>query len=121
MLTLQRTWKKKRSTTGYVFTSGGGPISWRVTLQSITALSTTEAEYIALAEAGKEAVWLNGLAREFGITQGSMVIRCDSQSAIYLAKNQVFHGRLKHIENRYHQIRDWVESKEVTLDKKLLD
>ena len=47
---------KRRSTTGYVFTSGGGPISWRATLQSITTLSTTEA--------GKEAVWLNGLAKE---------------------------------------------------------
>ena len=67
---------KRRSTTGYV--SGGGLISWRATLQSLTALSTTEAKYIALAEAEKEAFWLNGLVREFGITQGSKVIRCDN-------------------------------------------
>ncbi|TXG69854.1 hypothetical protein EZV62_004789 [Acer yangbiense] len=107
----------KRSTTSYVFTSGGKLISWRATLQSITALSTTETEYIALTEAGKEAVWLNGLAREFRITQGSMVIRCDNQSAIYLVKNQVFHGRSEHNEARYHRIRDWVESKVVTLEK----
>lgn len=57
-------------------------------LQSITTLSTTEAEYIAVAEARKEAVWINGLTREFGITQSTMVIRCDIHSAIYLAKNQ---------------------------------
>ncbi|KAI9182551.1 hypothetical protein LWI28_026470 [Acer negundo] len=108
---------KRRSTTGYNFTSGGGPISWRAILQSITRLSTAEAKYIALAEARKEAVWLNGLAKEFEITQGSMVIRCDSQSTIYLVKNQVFHRRSKHIEARYHRIRDWLESKEVTLER----
>ncbi|CAL8116761.1 unnamed protein product [Prunus armeniaca] len=52
---------KRRSTSGYVFTCAGRPISWRALLQPITALSTTEAEYIALAEARKEAIWLNGL------------------------------------------------------------
>jgi hypothetical protein len=99
---------KRRSTTGYVFTYGGGPISWRSVLQTDTALSTTEAEYMALTEASKEAMWLSGLVKKFGLTQNSMVVRCDSQSAICLAKNQVFHSRTKHIELRYHRIRDWV-------------
>lgn len=108
---------KRRSTSGYVFTCAGGPISWRALLQPITALSTTEAEYIALAEAGKEAIWLNGLVSQMGITQDCVKLKCDSQSAIYLAKNQVFSGRSKHIEARYHRIRNWVESKEIWIEK----
>ncbi|PRQ16639.1 putative RNA-directed DNA polymerase [Rosa chinensis] len=108
---------KRRSTTGYVFTCGGGPVSWKSTLQAVTALSTTEAEYMALTEASKEAIWLNGLASEFGIHQEGVVVKCDSQSAIHLAKNQVFHARTKHIDVRYHRIRDWVESGNIIVEK----
>uniref|UniRef100_A0A2N9EER7 CCHC-type domain-containing protein n=1 Tax=Fagus sylvatica TaxID=28930 RepID=A0A2N9EER7_FAGSY len=78
----------KRSTTGYVFTLSGGPICWKSTLQSIVAMSTTEAEYMAVAEAAKEALWLKGLVKELGLNQGGVHMHCDSQSAIYLAKNQ---------------------------------
>ncbi|KAL6273672.1 hypothetical protein ACE6H2_024364 [Prunus campanulata] len=74
---------KRRSTTGYVFVCGGGP-----------------AEYMALTEASKEALWLQRLAQKFGIAQDLVVIKCDSQSAICLAKNQVYHGRSKHIHVR---------------------
>uniref|UniRef100_A0A2N9GJC7 Integrase catalytic domain-containing protein n=1 Tax=Fagus sylvatica TaxID=28930 RepID=A0A2N9GJC7_FAGSY len=78
----------RRSTTGYVFTLSGGPICWKSTLQSIVAMSTTEAEYMAVAEAAKEALWLKGLVKELGLNQGGVQMHCDSQSAIYLAKNQ---------------------------------
>ena len=108
---------KRRSTTGYVFTCSGGPISWRSMLQSISALSTTEAEYMALTEAAKEAIWLRRLASDLGLQQNSMAVQCDSQSAICLAKNQVFHARTKHIEVRYHRIRDWLNSGEVEVKK----
>ena len=108
---------KRRSTTGYVFTCGGGPVSWKATLQAVTALSTTEAEYMALTEASKEAIWLNGLASQFGIHQEGVVVKCDSQSAIHLAKNQVFHARTKHIDVRYHRIRDWVEAGDIIVEK----
>ncbi|TQD80644.1 hypothetical protein C1H46_033823 [Malus baccata] len=108
---------KRRSTSGYVFTCAGGPISWRALLQPITTLSTTEAEYIALAEAGKEAIWPSGLVSQMGITQDCVKLKCDSQSTIHLAKNQVFSERSKHIEARYHRIRDWVESKEIWIEK----
>ena len=53
----------RRSTTGYVFTLSGGPICWKSTLQSIVAMSTTEAEYMAVAEAAKEALWLKGASQ----------------------------------------------------------
>ncbi|KAL0349992.1 UNVERIFIED_CONTAM: Retrovirus-related Pol polyprotein from transposon TNT 1-94 [Sesamum radiatum] len=62
----------RRSTTGYVFTLGGGPICWKSTVQSIVALSTTEIEYMAVAEAAKEALWLSGLSKEPGVEQGGV-------------------------------------------------
>ncbi|KAH9718108.1 hypothetical protein KPL71_022089 [Citrus sinensis] len=58
---------KRRSTTGYVFTLGGGPVSWRSILQSTIALSTTEAKYMAATEAVKEAIWLKGLLGDLGV------------------------------------------------------
>uniref|UniRef100_A0A2N9G1G5 CCHC-type domain-containing protein n=1 Tax=Fagus sylvatica TaxID=28930 RepID=A0A2N9G1G5_FAGSY len=67
----------RRSTTGYVFTLSGGPICWKSTLQSIVAMSTTEAEYMAVAEAAKEALWLKGLVKEFGLNQGGVQMHCD--------------------------------------------
>ncbi|BBH02483.1 NAD(P)-linked oxidoreductase superfamily protein [Prunus dulcis] len=71
----------------YVFTCGGRPISWRVVLQSVTALSTTKEEYMRLTEASKEALWLTRLAKEFGITQDLVVIQSNSQSVKCLVKN----------------------------------
>ena len=59
----------RRSTTSYVFTLFGGPVCWRSTLQSLVAMSTTEAEYMAVAKATKEALWLKGLVKELGLNQ----------------------------------------------------
>ena len=60
---------KRRSTTGYVFTLARAPVSWKSTLQSTVALSTTEAEYMAITEAVKEAIWLQGLLDDFSVGQ----------------------------------------------------
>ena len=106
-----------RSTTGYVFTLAGGPICWRSMVQSLVALSTTESEYMALAEAGKEALWLKGFVNELGIDQGGVQLYCDSQSAIYLAKHQVYHARTKHISVRYHKVRELIATGDVILEK----
>lgn len=108
---------KRRSTTGYVFTLAGGPISWRSMLQSTVALSTTEAEYMAVTEAFKEAIWVHGLIEDLGIDQENVEVFCDSQSAICLAKNQVHHSRTKHIDVRFHFIREIVEEGDVLLQK----
>lgn len=107
----------RRSTTGFVFIFNGGPLCWRSVLQSTAALSTTEAEYMALTEACKEALWLKGLVEELGFKQNSVQIECDSQSALNLAKNQIFHARTKHIDVRYHRIREWVSSGGISLRK----
>ncbi|BBG96452.1 Protein of unknown function D [Prunus dulcis] len=90
---------KRRSTMWYVFTCDGGSISRRAVLQSVIALSTTKwSIYMKLTKASKEALWLTRLAKEFRIAQDLVVIQSDSQSAIWLVKNQVFHGRSKHID-----------------------
>uniref|UniRef100_A0A2N9HBW1 Integrase catalytic domain-containing protein n=1 Tax=Fagus sylvatica TaxID=28930 RepID=A0A2N9HBW1_FAGSY len=107
----------RRSTTGYVFTLSGRPICWKSTLQSIVAMSTTEAEYMAVAEATKEALWLKGLVKELGLNQGGVQMHCDSQSAIYLAKNQVYHARTKHIDVKFHKIRELIVTGDIVLEK----
>ena len=80
---------KHRSIMGYVFTLSQVPISWRSTLQSTAALSTTDAEYMAMTEAIKEAIWLQGLLDDLWIGQDLLKINCDSTSIIYLIKNYI--------------------------------
>ena len=107
----------RRSTTCYVFTLGGGPICWKFMIQSLVALSTIESEYMAIVEVAKESLWLTSLVKELGIQQGGIQLYCDSQSAIYLAKNQLYHARTKHIDMRFHKIRELVYSGELLLEK----
>ena len=66
------------------------------------ALSTTEAGYMVVVEAGKEVIWMKNFIRELGIQQEEFQIHCDSESAIHLAKNATYHSRTKHIQKRYH-------------------
>ncbi|GJY38887.1 secreted RxLR effector protein 161-like protein [Tanacetum coccineum] len=94
----------RRSLTGYVFTIGSSVVSWKATLQPSVALSTTEAEYMALTEAAKEGIWLKGLIEDLGFPQDQAIVFCDSMSAICLAKDQVYQDRPKHFEVRNHFI-----------------
>ncbi|KAM2793311.1 hypothetical protein PS2_004857 [Malus domestica] len=107
----------RKSTTGYVFTMAKGPVCWRSILQSYVALSTKEAEYMAVAEAIKEAIWIHRLIRDLGVDQKQVQVHCDSQSAIYLAKYHVHHARTKHIYVRYHFVREVVGEGEIILQK----
>ncbi|RVW90974.1 Retrovirus-related Pol polyprotein from transposon TNT 1-94 [Vitis vinifera] len=107
----------RKSTTGFVFTLGGTAISWASNLQKIVTLSTTEAEYVAATEAGKEMIWLHGFLDELGKKQEMGILHSDSQSAIFLAKNSAFHSKSKHIQTKYHFIRYLVEDKLVILEK----
>ena len=108
---------KRRSLTGYVFTLGGNLVSWKSTLQHVVALSTTEAEYIALTEAIKEAIWIKGIINELGIKSSSVKLYCDSQSAIHLSKNTMFHERTKHIDVRLHFVRDIISQDIIRVEK----
>jgi ATP-binding cassette subfamily B (MDR/TAP) protein 1 len=89
---------KRRSLTGYVFTIGGCVVSWKAILHSTVAWSTIEAEYMAIAEACREATWLRGLYNELGGDISCITIFCDSQSDICRTKDSMFHERTKHIE-----------------------
>ena len=85
--------------------------------QVVVALSTTKVEYMAATHASKEVVWLQRLCSELGFKQQAVRIDCDSQSAIFLAKNPTYHSRTKHIDVQYHFVRDMVESMKVLLEK----
>ena len=73
-------------------------------LQSTVTLSTTEAEYMAMMEAMKEVIWLQGFLDGLRIDQDLLKINCESMSAIYLEKNQMYNARTKHIDVRFHFI-----------------
>ncbi|GKF37616.1 hypothetical protein Tco_0114374 [Tanacetum coccineum] len=95
----------------------GYVVSWKATLQHVVVLSTTEAKYMALTEAVKESIWLKGLLIELGVNLRLVVVNCDNQDAIHLSRNSMFHERTKHINVRYHFIREIMESKEIVVVK----
>ena len=107
----------KRSTTGYVFIVGGTTVSWVSKIQSVVALSTTEAEYVATTQASKEMIWLKRFMDELGKKNDMGALYSDSQSSIHLAKNSSFHSRTKHIHLKNHFIRSVLEDGELKLEK----
>jgi transposase InsO family protein len=101
----------RRSTSGYVFMLGDGAISWNSKKQPTIALSTTEAEYMAISQSTREALWLRQLLSDVGLEQErSTPLMCDNQGAIALVKNPTHHSRSKHIDIQHHFIREKVES-----------
>lgn len=107
---------ERRSATGYVFKFQGAPITWATKRQTTVALSTAEAEYMALSAATQEAVWLRNFNREFKIVPCIPTqIFCDNKSAIDLAHTSIHHSRSKHIDIRHHFVREKVFSKEIVL------
>eukprot|EP00253_Pinus_taeda_P033245 PITA_33245 len=96
----------RKSTAGYVFTLGSGPITWACKKQAAISLSSAEAEYRGAVEASKEALWLRQILSELGFEQQHpTTLWCDNQSAIQLCKDPVQHQRRKHIELHMHFIR----------------
>eukprot|EP00253_Pinus_taeda_P027362 PITA_27362 len=96
----------RKSTAGYVFTLGSGPITWACKKQGAISLSSAEAEYRGAVEASKEALWLRQILSDFGFQQQHpTTLWCDNQSAIQLCKDPVQHQHSKHIELHMHFIR----------------
>lgn len=110
----------RKSTSGYLFTLAGGAVSWRSKTHEPVALSSMEAEYIAASEAVKEVVWLREFLASLKFIERAfdqVTIYCDNQAAIKVAKDPKFHSKTKHIEGRYHYIRDVINRlKTVQLD-----
>jgi hypothetical protein len=106
----------RKNTSGCCFGLGSAVVSWFSRKQKSVALSSAEAEYMAASQASCEALWLHKmLIGLFGVQLRPTVIYCDNQSCIKLSENPVFHDRSKHIEIRYHFIRDYVQRGAVEL------
>jgi hypothetical protein len=111
--------RKFKSTTGFCALIADGPVTWTSRKQTVTAQSTTESEYMALADAAKQAIWLRHLlyaVRKPEVYGKEMTtIYGDNKGSLDLTANPVFHSRTKHIQVRYHAIRDYVERGEIRL------
>ena len=70
-----------------------------------------------MTEAMKEIIWLQGLLDDLGINQDLLKINCDSMSDVYLAKNQEYHARTKHIDVRFHFVREILDEGDIELLK----
>lgn len=94
--------------TGWIFNLAGAAVSWNCKRQRTVALSTAEAEYMAMSSASQETSWLIQFLGQFGI-KGSVVLQGDNKGAIDIAREEAFHQNTKHISIRYHFIRDKVK------------
>lgn len=107
---------ERKSTSGFAFFMANAVFTWSSKKQPIVTLSTCEAEYVAANSAVCHAIWLRNLLENLGFPQESPTeVHVDNRSAIALAKNPVFHERSKHIDTRFHFIREHVKQKEVEL------
>ena len=106
----------RRSVTGYVMLMGKGCVSWRARKQATVATSSTEAEYKAASDACRQLEWLRIFGDELGDNVTAPTPLCmDNQGAIFLAVNPVIDRRTKHIDIRYHFIREMVEKDAVKI------
>lgn len=99
----------RKSYTGYILMFAGAPITWESRKQATVALSSTEAEYMALSAASKEIVYIRNFLRELGfadIVDEATILNGDNISSHNLVKNPVYHARSKHIDIRVHYIRE---------------
>ena len=106
----------RKSITGYIIYLNGGPIAWKSRMQSVIALSSCEAEYLALTETVKEVMWQQQNLRELGIhIETPVTIHADNKAALALAKNPINHQRTKHIDIRHHFLRGIINEKKIGL------
>ncbi|GAU31071.1 hypothetical protein TSUD_322080 [Trifolium subterraneum] len=107
----------RKSTAGYIFYFGEAPISWCSKKELVVALSSCEAEYIAASLSTCQAIWLRNLIEEISLVKcNTVTLKVDNVSAINLAKNPIAHGRSKHIEMRFHYLREQVNNGNLALE-----
>ncbi|KAK4383223.1 Retrovirus-related Pol polyprotein from transposon TNT 1-94 [Sesamum angolense] len=113
--------KDTKSTSGYVFTIGGGAVSWKPSKQTCIARSTMESQFIALDKAGEEAEWLRNFLEDIPCWTKpvpAIMVHCDSQSAIGRAQSSMYNGKSRHIRRRYNTIRQLISSGIISIDYK---
>jgi len=108
----------RKSTSGFVFMYAGGPVSWGSKRQTCVALSTSEAEYVALSVTVQEGLWLHRMLNEvLDVPRGKgLLVFEDNRSCIQMTKNPIHHGRSKHIDIKFHFIRDEVRKGNVCVE-----
>ena len=109
-----------KSTSGFVYMLNGGAVCWKSSKQNTTADSTTEAEYVAASEAAKEGVWLRNFIQELGVVPNAsdpVPLYCDNTGAVAQAKEPRSHQKSKHIQRKYHIIRDIIDRGEVRVER----
>ena len=102
-------WRDRKSTSRNCQFLGISLVSWSSCKQTSVALSTCEAEYVATASCCSQILWMLATLKHYGLTYGRIPLLCDSTSAISVAKNPVHHSRTKHIDARFHFLRDSYE------------
>ena len=108
-----------KSTIGYVFTIGGGAVSWKSSKQTCIARSTMESEFIALDKAGEEAEWLRNFLEDIPYWPNPVApvcIHCDSQAAIGRARSMMYADKSRHIKWRHNTVRELLSSGIITVD-----
>lgn len=108
----------RRSTSGYVFMMSGGAVAWRSKRQVTVALSTVEAEYVAMSRCVQQMSWMHNWLDEVKIKHSLPgTIKGDNRGAIALTKNTKDHGKVKHIDMRHHYIRELLQSGAITMEQ----
>ncbi|KAJ9544070.1 hypothetical protein OSB04_023777 [Centaurea solstitialis] len=105
----------RKSTTGGCHLLGGKLVSWTSKKQNSVSTSTAEAEYVAAGICCAQVLWLRNQLQDYDIQLSKIPIYCDNTSAIAIANNPVLHSKTKHIEVRYHFIRDHVMNGDIEL------
>ena len=95
-----------RSIMGNLLKIAGGAVSWTTQTQKSVALSSTEAEYMAMASSARQVMWVKSLYKEIGRNDEVIPIYADNQGAIFMSQNLVTNSKSKHIDLRYHYIRE---------------
>lgn len=112
----------RKSVTGYIFNMADAPVTWSSKGQATVALSSTEAEYVALTATAREAIWLRSVLAEMGrpATRGTTIYE-DNESAMKLVNNPVLHARSKHIDICHHAVRQFSRDKKIVVERRPTD
>jgi Reverse transcriptase (RNA-dependent DNA polymerase) len=103
------------SVTGYFFQLASGPITWRSRAQTTVAHPSTEAEYMALSDCSHQVSWICNIFLEIGICLGPILIYADNQGSIFIGSNPVQEIHTKHIDVKYHYVRECIAVKKIVL------
>lgn len=105
----------RKSTSGGCQLLGGKLTSWTSKKQNTVSTSTAEAEYVSAASCCAQVLWMKNQLADYGMSYSKVPIFCDNTSAIAISQNPVLHSRTKHIDIRYHFIRDHVMKGDIEL------